>query len=162
MDIWRVEAFFFAAMQSGYAMEGVPKAKVPDMPGYKETRYRDDAWLLVDRWCVNPDSDKSVGTTTIWYQNDPVWVMHYGGYYPQAYIPFLKMVLFRQYSWTCFNGGRGPAEFYDKQSGMIYTNRPERNKFTRFNGQEEILGISARGDIVTLVGWHEYWGMSLL
>ncbi|OHB10718.1 MAG: hypothetical protein A3G05_00945 [Candidatus Zambryskibacteria bacterium RIFCSPLOWO2_12_FULL_45_14] len=164
MDLSHVEAMFFTAMQAGYAVEGVSKAQVTDMPGHKEIRYEEKPdFLFVDRWCVNPDSEKSAGTTTIWYQSKPVWFMSYGGVYPQAYIPFLKLALRRQYCEDGhFNGGRGPATLVDQASGLIYMNRPKLNEFSQFRGREELFGIPRGGCVAELAGYHEYWGMSLI
>ncbi|MDO8565172.1 MAG: DUF5680 domain-containing protein [bacterium] len=158
MDPSWVEAFFFTAMQQGYAGGTGPKTKVLDMPGYKEIRYADGDFLLVDRWCVNPDSEKSAGTTTIWYQEKPVWLMGYGGVYPKVVIPFLKQALRFQYCKDGhFLGGRGPKLVTDRVAGQIYMNRPVQNDFDRFNGREEIVDMSTGA-----VGYHDYWGMSLL
>ena len=158
LDISLVQAFFFTAMQAGYAVEGIQKAKVIDMPGYKEIRYEDGDFLLVDRWCANPDSQKSAGTTTIWYQNKPVWFMSYGGFYPKETIHFLKSALRVQYCENGeFRGGRGLMVMSDRVAGWIYTNRPVQNKFYNFSGREEIHNIHTGVN-----GFHDYWGMSLI
>lgn len=66
IDLKVVEEFFFKAMLQGYAA-GAQKTRVPDMPGYKEIRFQEGDFLLVDRYCVTPNSEKSAGTTTIWF-----------------------------------------------------------------------------------------------
>ena len=158
LDLSHVEALFFTAMQAGYAAEEVKKVKVVDMPGYKEIRYEDGDFLLVDRWCVNPDTERSAGTTTIWYQNKPVWFMSYGGFYPERLIHFLKSALRMQYCGDGhFNGGRGPKLVGDLSAARIYRNRPVQNEFGQFSGREEILDAHT-GE----VGYHDYWGMSLI
>ena len=158
LDITHVEAVFFTAMQVGYAVEGIQKTEVADMPGYKEIRYEDGDFLLVDRWCVNPDSQKSAGTTTIWYKNKPVWFMSYGGFYPEETIRFLKSVLRIQYCENGrFLGGRGPKVASDPSAGWIYRNRPVQNDFRNFSGREEIHNIHTGVN-----GFHDYWGMSLI
>ncbi|HEY0220813.1 MAG TPA: DUF5680 domain-containing protein [Candidatus Paceibacterota bacterium] len=158
VDLSLIEAMFFTAMQAGYAVEGISKAKVIDLPGYKEIRYEEPDLLLVDRWCVNLNSEKSAGTTTIWYQDNPVWFMSYGGHYPQSAIRLLKQALRMQYCQDVrFHGGRGPRVVADRGAGLIYMNRPEVNNFSEFKGREEIFSID-RG----WIGYHDYWGMSLL
>jgi len=158
LDLSHIEALFFTAMKAGYATEGTPKTKVVDMPGYKEIRYEDGDFLLVDRWCVNPDSEKSAGTTTIWYQNKPIWFMSYGGKYPEGMIHFLKSALRMQYCKDGhFLGGRGPRLVTDRVAGRTYRNRPVENDFGRFSGREEIVDLHTGA-----VGYHDYWGMSLI
>ncbi len=158
-DISWVEAMFFTAMQAGYAIEGTPKVQVIDMPGHKEIRYEDGPdLLLVDRWCVNPDSRKSAGTTTIWYQGTPVWFMSYGGYYTEAGARFLKEALRTQYCVEGrFEGGRGPKVCSDPVAMLLYVNKTESNEFERFRGREEVSHLQSGS-----LGYHDYWGMSLL
>jgi len=161
MDIAQIQSFFFKAMQTGYAVEGIAKTKVADMPRYKEIRYEDGDFLLVDRWCVNSDSEKSAGTTTIWYQGKPVWFMSYGGIYPERLIPALKHALRRTYSKALFNGGRGES-LGDFEAGVFYVNHVETNDFSQFRGREEIIVRSPGTCIGESRGYHDYWGMSLL
>lgn len=156
-----IKAFFFKAMQAGYAVEGIKKAKVVDMPGYKEIRYEDGEWLLVDRWCVNPDSEKSAGTTTIWHEGRPVWFMSYGGYYPEHLVPALKKALRLTYEKDTFNGGRG-ENVGDFEAGIFYVNTIERGDFSDFRGREEISTRSSESCVGETAGYHEYWGISLL
>ena len=160
-DITLVEAFFFTAMQTGYAVEGIQKTKVADMPGYKEIRYEDGDFLLVDRWCVNPNSQKSAGTTTIYYQNKPVWFMSYGGYYPEHLIPALKKVLRLTYQKKIFAGGRGKS-VGDFEAGVFYVNTVEFGDFIHFRGREEIVVRSPESCVGQVAGHHDYWGMSLI
>ena len=159
MDLSLIEAAFLTAMQAGYAIEGVSNTKVLDLPGYKEIRYEDGDFLIVDRWCVNAGSRKSAGTTTIWHKGVPVWFMSYGGYYPtDKAIFFLKHALRHQYCKDRhFNGGRGPTIFAHTYGNMVYRNRPEVNEFRQFRGREEIISIREGW-----IGYHDYWGMSLL
>jgi len=161
-----VRGVFIKAMRAGYAVEGVKKTKVANMPGYKEIRYEDGQWLLVDRWCVNPNTDRSAGTTTIWHDGWPVWFMSYGGHYPQSAIPFLKGALGHQYCCEgVFLGGRGPARCLVSDlplsdgPDLIYVNECQGD-FEHFSGKEKILAPQPLAGEV-LVGYHEYWGMGL-
>ena len=158
LDLSHVEALFFTAMQTGYAGEGPEQLGLIDWPGHKEIRYEDGDFVLVDRWAVNPGSKKSAGTTTIWYQNKPVWFMSYGGFYPQEMIHFLKAALRMQYCTNGhFNGGRGPKLIGDRAAGRIYRNQPVQNDFGHFSGREEIVDLHTGK-----IGYHDYWGMSLI
>ena len=149
-----VESFFFKAMMDGYAAQGSKKTKVVDMPGYKEIRFQDGEFLLVDRWCVNPLSPKSAGTTTIWIQEFPVWVMNYGGFYEESVIALLKHVLRNTYEAHQFIGGRGPILY--EEGDLVYMNHPDHNEFAEFDGDEEIFDVKG-----TSFGYHKYWGMKL-
>ena len=161
IDITQIQSFFFKAMQMGYAVEKITKTKVLDMPQHKEIRYEDGDFLLVDRWCVNPDSNKSIGTTTIWQEEKPVWFMSYGGVYPKRLIPTLKRALSRTYLKAIFRGGRGEG-MDDFEAGVFYINRVENNNFSQFNGREEVIFRLPGTYIVGSRGYHDYWGMSLL
>lgn len=107
MDMAKVQQFFFKAMVEGWATN-TPKIKVADMPGYKAIYFKDGNYSLMDRYCVTPLSNKSAGTTTIWFNDIPVWVMNYGGYYEEEVIDFLKRMLGKTYQASEFIGGRGP------------------------------------------------------
>jgi len=155
VDIAEVQAFFFRAMREGYAGSG-QKTEVADMPGYKEIRFSEGDFLLVDRYCVAPNLVKSAGTTTIWFDGVPVWVMNYGGYYEEEAISILKRALSTAYQREEFFGGRG--QFVFTNGGLLYTNHPRLNDFARFEGREEVFGTTGR----TSLGFHDYWGMSLL
>ena len=151
-----IQSFFFKAMVSGWA-SGVEKIKIADMPMYKAMPFREGDFYLIDRYCVNKKSLKSAGTTTIWYRDVPVWVMNYGGFYEESVIAFLKNALFDAYSEQEFVGGRGPLS-YSELEGLNYVNRPLLGDFAKFEGREEIFSASSGKSL----GFHEYWGMSLL
>ena len=166
LELSQVEALFFTAMQAGYAVEGAKKVKIVDRPGYKEIRFQDGDFLLIDGWWINKDSDKSAGTTTICHQGNPVWFMSYGGYYPESAIPFLKGALGHQYCCEkVFIGGRGPARCLVSDlplsdgPDLIYVNECQGD-FGHFSGKERILAPQPLAGEV-LVGYHEYWGMGL-
>jgi len=148
------ERHFLAAMISGWAA-GVKGMVIPDMPGYILIVYEQDDFRVADRYCVSI-AGKSAGTTTIWYVNDPVWVMFYGGFYREEDMPFLKRALMHSYTECLFNGGRGP-EFLDLIDGLRYSNCVgDGSTFSRFFGRERLISHERT------VGWHEYQGMSLI
>jgi len=152
-----VQAFFFKAMVGGWAVGG-QKIKIADMPGYKAIPFRDGDLYLLDRYCVVPNSTKSAGTTTIWYKDVPVWVMNYGGSYEESAIKFLKSMLRMAYDSGIFCGGRGSRLGTDSLRDLVYFNRPRLNDFAKFDGMEQIFNTRTG----SCLGYHEYWGMSLL
>ena len=106
---------------------------------------------------VNQNSDISAGTKTIWVKDQPVWIMHYGGWYKKEAIPFLKSCLQRAYvEERRFYGGRGPYFVHDKK--FAYVNKIERNDFADFAGEERIFYYVSEQPL----GYHWYRGMSLL
>lgn len=152
-------AFFFEAMLKGWVAEGV-ETEPSNLPGYRVFRHEsaDKRFALVDSYCVSGKSHfpKSAGTTTIWWDDRPVWWMSYGGYYEKEAIPFLKQALVTAYMNKAFVGGRGRLSFRDPH--MIYINSPEKNDFSSFKGSEKIIEIAS----ASTLGEHEYWGMSLI
>ena len=154
-----VEMFFFQAMMQGYA-DNETKRKTVDMLHHKEVDIIQGDWRCLDRYCVTPLSDKSAGSTTIWYQGIPVWVMNYGGDYKEEAIDFLKLALRSNYEEMIFLGCRGPAIFTHLDNPLIYTNSMSKDShgFGDFKGCETIKNKST----YTMLGYHEYWGMSLL
>ena len=154
MDIAKIQSFFFKAMVEGYAVDG-QKIKIANMPGYKAIPFRDGDFYMLDCYCVTPNSSKSAGTTTIWFQDAPVWFMSYGGFYEEGAIAFLKLVLRKTYEAQQFVGGRGPLVY--TESSLLYVNYPHHNDFAKFDGREEVFNIESR----TSFGFHEYWGISL-
>lgn len=154
INLREVEQFFFKAMVEGYAAGG-QKIKIADMPNYKAIPFRDGDFYLLDRYCVTPHGPKSAGTTTIWFQDAPVWLMNYGGYYEERAIKFLKTALRKAYEARQFFGGRGPLVF--SEGSLVYVNQPRFNDFLKFEGREEVFDLDTRSSL----GWHEYWGMTL-
>lgn len=155
MDTAQIQSFFFKAMVGGWAVGG-QKIKIADMPGYKAIPFRDGDFYLLDRYCVTPNSPKSAGTTTIWFQGIPVWLMNYGGFYEESAIAFLKRTLCKTYEAHQFVGGRGPLVCIE--GSLIYVNQPCLNDFAKFEGREQILDAENGMSL----GFHEYWGFSLL
>lgn len=157
----QVEAFFFRAMQAGYAQVGRTTAPVAEMPSSKSIPFREGDWYLLDVWFTNRESGKSAGTTQIWYKGQLVWFMHYWGYYEERAVPFLKSALRQQYGYEAFCGGRGPriTRYRTGDEYLIYRNQPESNDFGDFHGSEEIMDASGG---IEVLGYHEYMGRMLV
>jgi len=149
------ELHFLVAMKIGWAA-GVRGTDVPDMPNYREIVYKKDGFKVADRFCVSKEG-KSAGTTTIWYFDEPIWVMNYGGFYRKEDIPFLRRALMANYEFNNFFGGRGPDIFTDQNREIAYSNYSVyASTFSSFSGKECIH------DSKKTLGWHEYWGMALI
>lgn len=156
--LWQAESCFIAAMMKGWAA-GVKGIDVPGMPAYKEIVFEGYAgFRVVDRWCVSR-SGKSTGATTIWFANDPIWIMNYGGFYSENALSFLKQALMRAYNRSEFVGGRGPQVFQDENDErFVYVNKAQYgSKFRQFEGRE-FINKEPDG----ILGWHDYWGMALI
>ncbi len=144
---------FFAAMLVGWAA-GVNGVEVPGgMPGFKEIMYKKDDFRVLDRWCVS-DAKKSTGTTTIWFFDNPIWVMNYGGFYKKENMLALKQALMVAYIRRLFVGGRGPRSLTGPFN-LEYSNYANGD-FSSFHGKEYLSDYGEK------VGWHEYWGMALI
>lgn len=157
-SVREIQKFFFRAMLRGYVSPDAGKTVIPGMPGYKSVIIDEGEFRLVDAWCSNTFSQKSAGITTISWRNYPVWVMNYGGYYPEtsSIISLLKKALRMAYESNEFLGGRG---IRCAEKDFFYVNNPLLNSFSQFRGREEIRFGGENGEVV---GFHEYWGMSLL
>jgi len=158
------EKHFFAAMGSGWAA-GVKGTPVLEMPGYEKIVYQCNDIRVVDCWGIS-DQGKSEGTTRIWHFKEPIWnpiwVMHYGGFYPKEVIPFLKEALMMSYKRSEFNGGRGPS-WYSNNSGVQYFNNSDPViYFSQFNGSERICSSKGLESGDREVGQHDFWGMALI
>lgn len=159
-DVRVLEDFFLMAMRHGWA-SGTAKISIPELPGAKCIPYQDERkqlylldWYFAPRGSVN---NGSAGTTMIWYQNIPVWVMHYGGIYREEAVPFLKKALSEAYMNGIFKGGRG-LNYHGGGGSLVYVNEPtEGSSFKHFSGNEFIVELES----CARVGWHKYWGMLL-
>ncbi len=150
-----IQSFFFTAMMEGWAGGG-KETTIPDMPGFRAYSFIQSDLYLLDRFCVIPDSPRSAGTTTIWVNRISVWTMNYGGSYHKDAIRFLKGALLKNYEARHFVGGRGPLVY--AEDALVYINQPRLNDFAKFEGCEKIFN----GSNGNLLGFHDYWGMSLL
>lgn len=158
MDVKKIEEFFFEAMKSGWATP-IPKTSIPHLPGSKSIPFRKDEYYLLDYYFVAPGSNSSYGTTVIWVAEKPVWIMHYGGWYDKAVIPFLKRALMRNYSENIFFGGRGPERLEGEDHTLQYLNKVELNHFGSFQGYEHIIATSKQIGIPgQKLGEHYYFG----
>lgn len=147
----KLKAFFFRAMLGGWTTSG-RKQTSKEFPGYKVATFSEGRLRLVDSWCVRPKSDMSYGFTTIWENDTPVWVMHYGGCYPKEVIHVVKAALAKAYSDKHFFGGRGPIAF--RMDGFEYNNDLNDSAFEDFSGREY---ISVPGKI-SEIGSHSFFG----
>ncbi|EKD23798.1 MAG: hypothetical protein ACD_81C00181G0001 [uncultured bacterium] len=153
---WAKKAFI-AAMLSGYASEegdGVPKIKTTD--GYTTITCIEEGFTVVDRYYTMPRSTYSVGTTTIFYKGKPIWLMSYGGSYPKKVISFLKAALTKAYTTGSSVGCRGPQSC--EEGDLLYINNCTSASFREMRGYEVIKSIETG----RVLGYHEYWGGSLI
>lgn len=151
------EVIFFEAMQAGYAGRQVQRTTVPQLVGSKHIIYERDEWRVTDTWITTPQGDGSGGMTIISYDGDPIWMMQYGGHYPESAIDFLKEALRKNYNEGVWFGGRGP-HFYEKD-GWAYVNVcPGGWKFGDGFGFETISHATTGG----VVGQHRYQAFWLM
>lgn len=144
--------FFFKAMLAGWIGEG-EKSEIVELPGYQYFVFQDDRLMLTDIYSVTPNSSKSSGLTTIFHNNNPVWVMHYWGWYHKMAIVLVKEALSDAYSKEIFWGGRGVEVLSDDQ--MDYRNWPDKNSFDCFSGREF---VRPKDNDHEILGYHEYKG----
>lgn len=150
--------FFFTAMLVGY-VSGNKKFIRKTNDGHIVIEVIKGKFKLVDSYFKNPHSIFSSGTTTIYYDGVPVWIMHYGGWYIKEVIPFLKMNMETCYRAKIFHGGRGILNY--KGEGYIYKNNvydEEHTSFEEFSGREEITKEGTK----QLLGCHNYFGRKLV
>ncbi len=154
-----VQDSFFDAMMAGYAGAAQEKEK-PDLPGLKVIEWTNEycgSWRVLDSYLVSSLGQYSGGTTTIWYNDTPIWMMQYMGYYREEAIPCLKAALRANYERKEFNGGRGPQVF--RQDGLIYLNTTTSNNFYGdAHGEEKIVSEDGR----TTLGEHRYHSTYLI
>lgn len=134
-----IQKIFWEVMRNGWANKNVQKQTNPLFPGYKFIPYRSGKFYALDFYGTNPISNKSEGGIKIWFDDFPVWIMNYGGIYPEHVIPFLKLALLANIETKCFIGGRGPKSFVHKDYPKLsYINIVplEGNHFHNFHGTE--------------------------
>lgn len=152
--IQRAEQFFFDGMPRLWVAGG-KEVEVPRLPEEKVYEYVNGDLVLRDRYGVSP-TRKSAGRTSIYNMGDLIWDMYYRGYYHKRAMPIVKATLMEAYETRSFVGGRGVNVFIDE--GLQYFNLPSRNEFASFKGREEVLDLETGESL----GYHEYWGMSLI
>ena len=155
LDIEQVRLFFLKAMAEGWA-RGAEEIRLVSLNGFRAIPFQEGYLTLLDYYYVHPVSAKSVGTTTIWYDGAPVWSMNYGGFYRKEAIVCLKHALLKTYREPVFIGGRGPVSHMEGK--LFYSNKVIANDFANFRGREEIVDSTLN----TKLGYHDYWGMSLI
>jgi hypothetical protein len=150
------EEHFFAAMNEGFVSRET-KQGILEMPGSNLYEYRRGLWRVLDTYITTPYNGRSGGSTFIWYDSVPVWMMQYLGEYSQAAIPCLLVALAANYKKRIFHGGRGPAMFKD-DAGYTYHNDVLENDFERrVSGKEFIYGPD-----LSESGWHQYQALWLV
>ena len=162
----QAQKIFFRALLAGYAGKGAKKdprltTEVSVFGFVKTNTYRDGDFTVIDSWVVSDHSTASSGRTIVLFEEVPIWVMTYSGSYPENVIHFLKEALSAQYKASDFRGGRGPGFFKSENGNFAYRNNAYANgnsNFSLFSGREEIIDIKTR----SVVGFHEYSGMSML
>ena len=161
----KAQEVFFRALLAGYASGTEKKdprlTTTTSMFDFKTINtYRDGDFIVVDEWTKTDDSDVSFGSTTILFEEVPIWFMTYSGLYPKKVIPFLKEALTTQYKTGEFRGGRGPCIFNSK--GLTYVNGSSKINgiidFSCFSGQETIFVQGTKEER----GFHVYYGMSMI
>lgn len=146
---------FFKALLSGYAGTAPPKkSTIAELPGSTVVTHPDGPWTVVDYYFTTPLGNRSGGTTMIWYDGVPVWMMSYFGEYEESALPCLKAALRATYEGGQFIGGRGPVEF--SLGDYSYHNTGDRGIIDHFSGEEWIDDL--RDGTRRRVGWHCYHG----
>jgi hypothetical protein len=153
-DADETQVFFSRAMSNGWVTKG--KTKPGPFPGWKAFTYEDPKihphgekpYKLIDTWYADPKTDKSVGTTAIYFGQTLLWQMHYGGWYRPSAIPTLMVALRNAYESNHFVGGRGPEKFVLGQ--ITYENVATDASFRHGFGNETVK----RGK--ELLGTHWY------
>ena len=151
-----IEDAFFSAMQEGWARGSYENPSPGNLPGSKTFTYPHGDFKVIDRYYTTVHSDLSDVSTMILHLEQLVWIMHYGGRYDKAAIPFLKQCLQKAYDKRHFLGGRGDA--FVQGDVFTYTNRTEYSEFGKFSGMEQVHNNQTG----VCQGYHWYRGMSLI
>lgn len=157
-----IENVFWEMMERGWVSGKIEKQEAPLLPGYKCIPFKIGRFSVLDAYSAPVSDGKSVGFMTIWFDETPIWTMNYGGQYPREVIPFLKAALKSSIIRRDFVGGRGPSNFeHDEYPDFVYINEVSDGNcsFLSFSGIEY---IHDKISLTIPLGWHEYWGMSLI
>ena len=142
----KVQEFFFKAMIQGWA-SGAPAVSFPELPGFEGYTFNPPGQgLLSLRDCFTGAGEKFFGTTTIWREKNPIWMMHYQGWYKKGAEPLLRRALLEAYSKGIFLGGRG-LDMIDPATNLDYHNISPGSRFTQFRGYEKIITRGCNSDI---------------
>ena len=152
---------FFDAMAQGYASK-TPGRAIPGARGSKTLEFRQGRWEVADTYYTNSYGRWSAGTTTIFYEGEAVWQMHYRGWYDRSAIPFLKEALRVNYEKHVFFGGRGPENYRNADNTLMYRNMSvystDFRNFSDFQGIEQVFKVVDDRKGGELLGRHEYRG----
>ena len=156
-----IENFFWKMLERGWVSGRIEKQSAPLLPGYKCLPYKEGRFSGLDAYSIPGAEGKSAGFMTIWFDKKPIWTMNYGGQYQKEVIPFLKAALGCCIAKRYFKGGRGPGRFTHREyPDLLYVNEiSDECSFLRFSGTEKIFDVLNPEE---LLGWHDYWGYSLL
>jgi hypothetical protein len=145
----------FEGLLAGYASGN---AEAEEVNGVTRLVHADKEWRITDEYVMTQlDGIGSGGTTLMYYNDQPIWMMQYWGRYKKEALPCLKEALRTAYSAEEWVGGRGPA-VHACENGwkyMNYVNQPD--SFFSFSGEERVY--SPEGEFA---GWHKYGGQWLL
>ena len=139
---------FFKAMVVAYVSDGVRDYDDPTVEKpYRRTFGSVTAFLVrVDQdyvvmWEESNDYYYADGKVIIFFQGKPVWMMTYGGSYPERVISFLKSALRLTYVLKIFVGGRGPCSLTDGDLTYenVVTEVGSVGGFGHFFGRERIV-----------------------
>ncbi|MFA5841646.1 MAG: hypothetical protein WC835_01620 [Candidatus Paceibacterota bacterium] len=149
-----IQAAFFAAMMNGYAGEDKPKkGTIVELPGSKTIIFTHGRFEIKDVYLTNKLGCQSGGMTGVFCDGVPVWMMLYGGEYPDEAVPCLKAALRSSYAAERFDGGRGPM-FFQHEDGRRYVNDVDKgSSFAHFSGKERVFSPDGRE-----IGSHQYHG----
>ncbi|MFZ1987966.1 MAG: DUF5680 domain-containing protein [Minisyncoccia bacterium] len=151
-----VQMAWSKAMMTGYATSSL-STNVSGFPGSKRITVKVGMFLVTDTWHVTPMSTVSGGTTLISFEEIPVWMMHYFGFYSESAIPLLKQALYKNYKNRIFHGGRGPR-YFGVDGSYWYENLVGKgSSFKKFSGEEQIHDKGPR-----CIGYHRYHGGSMI
>jgi hypothetical protein len=147
---------YFAAMLDGY-LSGKKPDNYPGMPHSKCYTFSRDRFTVLDCFFTNNYGRYSDGMVRMWYENQPIWSMWYGGWYQKEALGFLKEVMRETFTAQKFYGGRGP-EMVRGQNGLVYVNKVSpTDDLLHVQGAEQIWDKSG-----ALAGMHEYHCMLLV
>src|SRR3989338_1996936 len=166
LNVARLQEFFFEGSLWGYAGGG-EKIIIPDVKKTRRFVYYRGELLYRDEYVVN--GEYSGGSTVIYMDGLPVWLMQYHGWCQNDnsdVLAFLKKVLTKTYQDSEFCGGRGKFGSWTSDDGsLVYENHPtlppSMEEFVYFMRYERIKTRVWKSDQSHEVFWHRYQGLLL-
>ncbi|MBU1092488.1 hypothetical protein KJ836_02375 [Patescibacteria group bacterium] len=137
ISVEKVREFFFAGMIKGYA-SGAEAEPIPKLPGFKGYRHSDEDGLTLLDYYAPSSTGFSAGSTIIWLDGIPIWLMTYEGWYENCVTSLLKEALMEAYTKGVFLGGRG-INRVAVDDGAEYINIDPGSNFCFFSGIEQIV-----------------------